>query len=94
MTDDGVEYRNVLKSKPLPCHRICYTNNKLFSSIVVEEVLSVRLSDPFALVDVFLPGLKRSYVKDMLEHDEDAFFRSEACSMKNVHIIHAIDDYT
>ena len=34
-----------------------------------------------------------SYVKDMFEHDEDAYLRSDAC-MTTVHIIHVIDDDT
>ena len=55
MADDGVEHRNVLKSKYLFCHRICHTINKIVylisaSSSVVEELLSLQLSDPFALV--------------------------------------------
>ena len=51
MTDDGVEHRNV---QLLPCHRICHTINKLvyYQHLLLsfEELLSLRLSDPFALV--------------------------------------------
>ena len=54
LTDDGVEHRNVLKSKYYLCHRICHTINKIvyYQHLLVsfEELLSLRLSDHFPLV--------------------------------------------
>ena len=54
LTGDGVEHRNVLKSYYYLYHRICLTINKIvyFQHLLVsfEELLSLRLSDPFALV--------------------------------------------
>ena len=54
LTVDGVEHRNVLKSNYYLCHRICHTINKIvrYQHLLVsfEELLSLRLSDPFALV--------------------------------------------
>ena len=54
LTDDGVEHRNVLKSKLLPVppdlpnhQKIVYYQHLLVS---FEELLSLRLSDHFALV--------------------------------------------
>ena len=53
-TDDGVEHRNVLKSNYYLYHRICLTINKIayYQHLLVslEELLSLRLSDHFALV--------------------------------------------
>ena len=54
MTDDGVEHRNILKSDYYLCHRICHTIDKIvyYQHLLVsfEELLSLWLSDPFALV--------------------------------------------
>ena len=56
LTDDGVEHRNVLKSYYYLYHQpeICLPINKIvyFQHLLVsfEELLSLRLSDPFALV--------------------------------------------
>ena len=54
LTDDGVENRNVFKSTYYLYHRICLTINKIvyYQHLLVsfEELLSLRLSDPFALV--------------------------------------------
>ena len=54
MTDDGVEHRNVLKSNYYLCHWICHTINKIvyYQHLLVsfEELLSLWVSDPFALV--------------------------------------------
>ena len=54
MTDDGVEHRNVSKSNYYLCQRICHTIIKIvyYQHLLVwfEKLLSLRLSDPFALV--------------------------------------------
>ena len=54
LTDDGVEHRNVFKSIYYLYHRICLTINKIvyYQHLLVsfEELLSLRLSDHFAMV--------------------------------------------
>ena len=54
LTDNGVEHRNVLKSNHCLYHRICLTINKIvfYQHLLVsfKELLSLRLSDHFALV--------------------------------------------
>ena len=54
LTDDGVEHRNVFKSSYYLYHRICLTIDKIvyYQHLLVsfEKMLSLRLSDHFALV--------------------------------------------
>ena len=54
LIDDGVEHRNVFKSNYYLYHWICLTINKIgyYHHLLVsfEKLLSLRLSDPFALI--------------------------------------------
>ena len=92
MTDDGVAHRNVLQSNYYLCHRICYTINKIVYNqhllVSFEELLSLRLSDPFALVVGWInnnwPNLWKRCVQGVQRHF--ASCQSDICQIVLVQV--------
>ena len=79
-----------LRVQPLPCHRVCHAINKLvyYQHLLLsfEELLSLRLSDPFALVAGWINNNWRNH--EVVVGVENAFWQARPSSAKQVSLLY------